>query len=294
MPLSLSLMALGQLQAPALNQCPQLPFPSAAPIPCHLPALAQRQCWPYTLQARCLMACTAAQISLLVPTSSSAFPKLSPRAGRRQHPEPAKLMRSAWDPHLVAIEGGAALGTKEAHISCSTKEGRGMFTAEQNRVGALGRRSFPQAAPSLGVGAQRHEQHQICGPSCQQWGYAPTRNRLGAENTEPANCLRRVTGWRDQGKGCSVLQQQERDWDRDKAGLCSAERRPYGIIAPQQGTWSCAGTGWGPGSHPCSSKAAGGFAGYMATATQKQGLGAAKCCLVGMQVRQGENQNIQS
>lgn len=40
-------------------------------------------------------------------------------------------MRSAWDPHLVAIERGAALGTEEAQISCSTKEGRVMSAAEQ-------------------------------------------------------------------------------------------------------------------------------------------------------------------
>lgn len=173
------------------------------------------------------MACTPAQISLLVPTSSSAFPKLSPRAGRRQHPEPARLMRSAWDPHLVAIERGAALGTEEAHISCSTKEGRGMFTAEQNTVGALGRRSCPHAAPSLGVWAQRHEQHQICKPSCHQWGCAPTRSGLGAENRarkppEKGYGLERsrqgllyatITGtWLGWGQGRAVLSSTEATW----------------------------------------------------------------------------------
>lgn len=98
------------------------------------------------------------------------------RAGRRQRPEPARLMRSAWDPHLLAIEQGAALGTEEAHISCSTKEGRGMSTAEQSSVGAPGCRALPHTvtpAPSL---------HQLSQGSFDRgWGIKGTRGIKSAE-----------------------------------------------------------------------------------------------------------------
>ena len=76
-----------------------------------------------------------------------------PAHPQRAAPEPAGLTSSAGDPHLVAIEQGAALGREEAQISCGTKEGRGMSAAERRP-----RRPSPSASsaaePSLGV--QRH------------------------------------------------------------------------------------------------------------------------------------------
>ena len=62
-------------------------------------------------------------------------------------------MRSAWDPHLVAIERGAVLGREEAQISCSTKEGRGMSTAKQRPQRPLSLRRLSRDAFGRGAKA---------------------------------------------------------------------------------------------------------------------------------------------
>lgn len=107
---------------------------------------------PTQTGAGCLAACAPVHISTTRCPKSPGFTGPSPPAHGRQRPEPAGLMRSAWDPHLVAIERGAALGREEAQISCSTKERRGMSAVEQRPRGPP---HFPPPAqpppPSLGV-----------------------------------------------------------------------------------------------------------------------------------------------
>lgn len=61
---------------PAPAPSPWLACCSACPASLRVPpSPAQRQRWPHAPRARCLVACTPAQISAPVPTSSPAFPR---------------------------------------------------------------------------------------------------------------------------------------------------------------------------------------------------------------------------
>lgn len=139
----LSLCPHGTRAGPSGLPCPPAPAPSTAvSFPCttaSILAQQQRQHEPYANQGQLPHSVHAGSDIWTRSPKSPAFAGPSPPACRRQRPEPAGLMRSAWDLHLVAIERGAALGREEAQISCSTKEGRGMSVAERR----------PRRPPSL-------------------------------------------------------------------------------------------------------------------------------------------------
>lgn len=104
--------------SPSLSSTASSPQITAA-IPLH-PGPAQRQHEPYTNQGQLPGGMHTG--SDICSRSSKAHPVPAPDC-RQQCPEPAGLMRSTWDPHLVAIEQGAVLGRRKHRFPAAQRKG---------------------------------------------------------------------------------------------------------------------------------------------------------------------------